>query len=126
MKTPRTRARLLGGLLLAAVLPTCGGAAPDPAPATTRAPLPDAPPEPEPAAIVDPPPPPAEPPANDADAQKIRAAVAVARDISSDPEHADEVLARHGLDREKLDAMMYEIAADPALTDAYMAARRAS
>lgn len=124
---------ILPGLFaLALVLPACGDA---PAPARPAA-KPEvkqvtldskaleaatSPPKAEP-------PPPEKPPepAVDPNAEKIKAAVTVAREISADPEHADDVLARHGLDRRKLDAMMFEIAADPALTDAYMAARRAS
>lgn len=62
--------------------------------------------------------------APDPNAEKIKIAATVAREIAADPEHADEVLTRHGLDRAKLDAMMFEIAADPSLTEAYMAARR--
>lgn len=65
-----------------------------------------------------------EAPAPDPNAEKVRTAAIVAREIAADPEHADEVLTRHGLDRDKLDAMMFEIAADPALTEAYMTARR--
>lgn len=61
----------------------------------------------------------------DPNAEKVQTAATVAREISSDPEHADEILARHGLDRDKLDAMMYEIGLDPTLTEAYMAARKA-
>lgn len=115
---------------LALVLPACdGGDAPAPTKPgvkkvsiDTKA-LEAARPEPR----LDPPPTekPAEP-QPDPNADKIKVAVTVAREISADPEHADDVLARHGLDRHKLDAMMFEIAADPALTDAYMAARRAS
>jgi Tfp pilus assembly protein PilP len=65
-----------------------------------------------------------EPQAPDPAAEKVKVAATVAREIAADPEHADEVLARHGLDRAKLEAMMFEIAADPALTEAYMAERR--
>lgn len=62
--------------------------------------------------------------APDPNEEKVKTAANVAREIAADPEHADEVLSRHGLDRSKLDALMFEIAADPALTEAYMAARK--
>lgn len=125
MNARSLRTRLLGGLLLAALLPTCGGA-PQPAPTAAKTPAPAPEPVPEPEPVVEPEPVKPPDPPTEVAATKVKAAVAVAREISADPEHADEILARHGLDREKLDAMMYEIAADPALTDAYMAARRAS
>ncbi|WAS96951.1 hypothetical protein [Nannocystis punicea] len=63
-------------------------------------------------------------PKPDPGSEKVQVAAAVAKEIAADPEHADDVLAKHGLDRSKLDAMMFEIAADPALTEAYMAARK--
>lgn len=56
---------------------------------------------------------------------KVQIAAAVAREISAAPEQADEVLRKHGLDRDRLDAIMFEIAGDPEMTKAYMAARRA-
>jgi len=58
--------------------------------------------------------------------EKVQIAAVVAKAIAADPEHADDVLNKHGLDRAQLDAMMFEIAADPALTEAYMAARKTS
>ena len=63
-------------------------------------------------------------PKPDPGSEKVQIAATVAKEIAADPEHADDVLAKHGLDRAKLEAMMFEIAADPALTEAYMAARR--
>jgi hypothetical protein len=69
-------------------------------------------------------PPKDEPVKTDPNAEKVQTAATVAREISSDPEKADEILARHNLDRAKLDALMYEIGLDPQLTEAYMAARR--
>lgn len=75
--------------------------------------------------VEEPTPTPTEEPAKaDPNAEKVQTAATVAREISSDPEHADDILARHGLDRGKLEAMMYEIGLDPTLTEAYMAARR--
>ena len=72
----------------------------------------------------EPAPKPEEAPKPDPGSEKVQIAATVAKEIAADPEHADDVLAKHGLDRSKLEAMMFEIAADPALTEAYMAARR--
>lgn len=55
---------------------------------------------------------------------KVQLAATVAREISGAPDKADEILGKHNLDRDKLDALMFEIAGDPKLTEAYMAARR--
>jgi hypothetical protein len=57
---------------------------------------------------------------------KVQLAASVAKEISVAPEQADEILAKNGLDRDKFDAMIFEIAGDPELTKAYMAARRTS
>lgn len=70
-------------------------------------------------------PPKEEPKKNPAD-EKVQLAATVAREISGAPDKADEILGKHGLDRDKLDALMFEIADDPELTKAYMAARRAT
>jgi hypothetical protein len=75
---------------------------------------------------AEPAPKPEEAPKPDPGSEKVQVAAAVAKEIAADPEHADDVLTKHGLDRAKLDAMMFEIAADPALTEAYMAARKTS
>ncbi len=85
----------------------CGGekAAPDPAalaPAEATAP-----PSPEPAiaaAAVDP---------------RVQRALDIAREVEVDPAKADAVLAKHGLDREKLDALMIEISRDQVLRESY-------
>lgn len=83
--------------------------------------------EPKPEVKADEPAPkPEEPVKADPAQEKVQIAAAVAKEIAADPEHADDVLTKHGLDRAKLDAMMFEIAADPALTEAYMAARKTS
>jgi len=79
--------------------------------------------------VKDPVPPPAaqpedQAPAPDSPQGKVQLAAVVAREISAAPELADDILERHNLDRDKFDAMIFEIAADPALTKAYMAARR--
>lgn len=108
------------GLSSALALAACDGgeaprpdAAPAAAPAMTPAKV-----TPEPAPVVQPADP---PPAND----KVKVAAAIAREISAAPELADEILGKHGLDRDRFDAIMFEIAGDPAMTKAYMAARRA-
>lgn len=64
------------------------------------------------------------PPPADPNAEKVQLAATVAREISADPEKADEILASHKLDRDQLDALMFEIASNPDLTQAYMAARK--
>jgi hypothetical protein len=66
------------------------------------------------------------PPAADSPEGKVQLAATVAREISGAPDRADEILGKHGLDRDKLDTLMFEIAGDPELTRAYMAARRNS
>ena len=66
------------------------------------------------------------PPAADSPEGKILLAATVAREISAAPDRADEILGKHGLDRDRLDTLMFEIAGDPELTRAYMAARRTS
>jgi hypothetical protein len=73
--------------------------------------------------VADPATPKEEPKKNPAD-EKVQLAATVAREISGAPDKADEILGKHGLDRDKLDALMFEIADDPELTKAYMAARR--
>jgi hypothetical protein len=61
------------------------------------------------------------PTAHDADAPQAKVALAatIAREIAAAPDEADAILARNGLDRDGLDALMYEIARDPALASAY-------
>lgn len=54
---------------------------------------------------------------------RVAQAAKVAREIATDPKAADEVLSKENLDREKLDALMYEIASDPDLTEQYRIAR---
>ena len=66
------------------------------------------------------------PPAADSPEGKVLFAATVAREISAAPDRADEILGKHGLDRDRLDTLMFEIAGDPELTRAYMAARRTS
>ncbi len=54
---------------------------------------------------------------------RVAKAAQVATKISEDPQKADDVLAAADLDRDKLDALMYEIANDPDLTTQYRMAR---
>ncbi|MEM6295208.1 MAG: hypothetical protein AAGA54_28310 [Myxococcota bacterium] len=54
---------------------------------------------------------------------RVAKAATVAAGIASDPQKADELLASNDLDRDKLDALMYEIANDPDLTAQYRMAR---
>lgn len=57
---------------------------------------------------------------------KAKIAAEVAVEISRTPEQADAILARHGMDRESLEALIFEIAKDPKLREAYNHARQAS
>jgi hypothetical protein len=52
----------------------------------------------------------------------VQKAVAIAKEIEADPDAAEEVLERHGLDVEQFEGMIYEISADPELSRAYNAA----
>ncbi len=50
---------------------------------------------------------------------QVSRAVELARVVQADPTNADAALAAKGSSRAELDKLMYEIAADPGLTDAY-------
>jgi hypothetical protein len=54
---------------------------------------------------------------------KALKAAEVAAAIEAAPENADDILAKHKLDREQLDALMFEVASDPAAREAYKLAR---
>jgi hypothetical protein len=54
----------------------------------------------------------------------VQLAVNVARAVDAAPASADSILAAHGLTLERLDSLMYAIAADSAKTAAYDAALR--
>ena len=82
--------------------------------------------KPEPAVTAPDPTPEPTGPAPDSPQGKVLLAASVAKEISVAPEQADEILGKHGLDRDKFDAIIFEIAGDPELTKAYMAARRTS
>lgn len=53
---------------------------------------------------------------------KVALAAKVAGAIASEPASADEILAENGLDRDKLDELMYEIATDPNMREEYAVA----
>lgn len=54
---------------------------------------------------------------------RVAIAAKVANAIAAEPERADAILEENDLDREKLDDMMFEIAADAELSKAYRDAR---
>ena len=53
----------------------------------------------------------------------VDSVAAVADAIEARPGAADSILGAHGMRRARLDSLLYEIAADPALTAAYQEAR---
>ena len=57
---------------------------------------------------------------------KVEKAVNIAREIDADPSKAQDVLAKYKINRDDLDALMYEISRDPALAKSYAAARERS
>jgi hypothetical protein len=54
---------------------------------------------------------------------KVEQAVAIASAIEAAPGDADTILAKHSIDRDGLDELMYDIAADPDLSESYLTAR---
>ena len=54
---------------------------------------------------------------------RVERAAAIAIAISAEPANADAILEKHGIDRDELETMMYEIAEDPELRDEYAKAR---
>ena len=54
--------------------------------------------------------------------EKVRIAAAIATEIESQPDQAEEILARHDITADSFEQLMYEIAADPQLSKAYEAA----
>lgn len=56
---------------------------------------------------------------------RVEKAVTVANAIAADPDSADEILEKNGLDREKFEELMYEIAKDPELSESYAVNREA-
>lgn len=56
---------------------------------------------------------------------KVEQAVTVANAIAADPASADSILEEAGLDRESFEALLYEIAKDPEMSNSYAVARDA-
>ena len=56
---------------------------------------------------------------------RVEKAVAVANAIAKDPDSADTILEKNGLDRDTFEALMYEIARDPTLSELYAVNREA-
>jgi hypothetical protein len=54
-----------------------------------------------------------------AESAKVETAAAVARELRSNPAAADEVLRRHGMTEQRFEELMYEIAEDPEMSEAY-------
>lgn len=54
---------------------------------------------------------------------RVEKAIALRAAVSASPGQADEVLAKHGETRATLDALLYEIAEDPALSAEYASAK---
>jgi hypothetical protein len=52
----------------------------------------------------------------------VTQAAGIAREIAADPDSAEAILARHGMTIEQFDQMMFDISADPELSEAYAAA----
>lgn len=67
----------------------------------------------------------APPPAGTPTIAQAREAGIVARAIENEPNRMSEILAQHGMTAESLEALMFEIAKDPELTEAYEVAKRA-
>jgi hypothetical protein len=55
-------------------------------------------------------------------AEIVTKAVDIAKEIEADPDSAETILANHEMTIEDFDQMMYDISADPDLSDAYAAA----
>jgi hypothetical protein len=108
MRHVNTKGSTMKRVFLGAMIISFGAACGAEAPKTDPAAAPGAPVEAEAAAPLDP---------------RVAKAVEVADAIASAPEDADAILEKHGLDRDKLDAMLFEIARDPALSAAYKTAR---
>ena len=55
--------------------------------------------------------------------EQAREAGTIARAIESEPSRTSEILSEHGMTAESLEHLMFEIAKDPKLTEAYEAAK---
>lgn len=75
---------------------------------------------PEPVAEVETPP---EAPAEPAVPEQVQKAVTVAAAIDKEPARVDAILQENGMTRAEFEALLYDIAEDPALAEAYATAR---
>jgi hypothetical protein len=69
-----------------------------------------------------PPPPPLPPPAVSAPAfsmESVKEAASIANAIQREPQRADQILQNNGTTRQEYEAMLYDIAIDPAQAQAY-------
>lgn len=82
------------------LLTACGGGQPEPAAETP-------PPAVEPAAMGAP------------EVGKVARAANIARELRANPDGAEAILERHGMDAEDWGTLMVEIAADPAMSKAF-------
>ena len=92
--------RTITASMLVLALTACGGAEAPPAPT---------PAEPAPAAA-------------EAAPSKAEQAAAVAKEIRANPDGATAVLEKHGMTTAAYEALLFEVAADPALSEQYLAA----
>jgi len=53
---------------------------------------------------------------------KVEQAVTVAKELRAKPDDAEKILGQHGLTADQWEALMYDIASDPALAAKYEAA----
>ncbi|MCB9568323.1 MAG: hypothetical protein H6710_14125 [Myxococcales bacterium] len=56
---------------------------------------------------------------------RVEKAVTIANEIAKNPDDADAILEKNGLDREGFEKLMYEIAKDPELSKSYAIHREA-
>jgi hypothetical protein len=57
-------------------------------------------------------------------ADQVTEVAALASEVKAAPAKAEQILADHGLDQARFEALLYDIAADPAKSEAYAAAYR--
>ena len=106
---PSLRSVITGFALAVVFTGACdsGGDKPDPEPVPeVKKPEPKPEPTPEPEPVHEPDP-------------KVTKAAEIAKEIEAKPEEADEILAKHELDRDKFEAMIKEIAKDPQMSSDY-------
>ncbi len=57
--------------------------------------------------------------------KKAQQALAIERQVKQNPQQLDAALQQEGMTRDDFDKLMYDVAEDPKLTDAYLAQREA-